>query len=836
MKLYLYLIVLGFLLLIGNSSAQKTDTDKNTFFDAEYFLISEDYTDALLSYLQLHKNAPDNGNINYRIGLCLLNINGRKTEAIEYLENAVDKISKKYTESHFNETAAPPQTLFLLGTAYQINNQLDQAESYFKNYKEYLNIKDVYEIDFVDKQIKSCETARKYMSEPAKLESRILDDIVPQRAANFNPVLSADGDMLIFVYSLKSYAAVYMVRKQDNNWTNRVNITSQLMSDGDCYPTSITSDGKTLYLIKKTNYESDIYVSQFDGEMWTPVEKLSKPINSNNVESHAGISADGNTLYFTSNRRNGLGGLDIYRSRKNTKGKWGEPENLGNTINTKYNEDTPFILDDGKTLFFASQGHDGMGGFDTYKSVNQGENNWSVPQNLGYPWNSTDNNVFFYPIENGEKALYAGIIDKEETRNSIKELSLLRPEKNLESKIKLKGIISFQDNTNPNNSITIEISDRDGTIIDESLVARNMQTGEFSTMVDPGKYTLVAKADNYDSKSETVEIDEDYNRSDFIVNFDLMLEEVSSGEYINIKNVFFDYNSSTINQFAQLEIERLYRIMMQYPELHIEVIGHSDSKGNTDYNFELSAKRASSVIEYLVSKGVEPTRFLSKGVGELENIAINRNPDGSDNPEGRKRNRNVSIKILKSGNQNFMVEPNQVPDHLKPKSQTIYSILLVKSDAALDNSYFKDINSIITEGIVEVNNNSEYLYSFGKFYSINQAKDVLQSQFLSKFTDASIVNADTMEILLGQTSQIVGSSTYKFGIQIHAFKNPNNAKRIEKLSDYRVIKCNDGFYRVIFGNYNSRKEATEYLKYLRENEYKGAFIVDYELLNKTISN
>lgn len=835
MKLYLYLIVIGLVFSFGNSSAQKSNTDKNTFFDAEYFLISEDYTDALLAYLQLHKNDPDNGNINYRIGLCLLNINGRKTEAIEYLENAVNNISEKYTESHFNETDAPPQTLFLLGTAYQINNQLDEAESSFIYYKEYLNIKDVYEIDFVDKQIQSCETARKYMSEPAKLESRILDDIIPQRAGNFNPVLSADGDMFIFAYSLKFYAAIYMVRKENNNWTNRVNITPQLMSDGDCYPTSITGDGKTLYLVKKTNYGSDIYVSHFDGDMWNPVEKLGKPINSNNVESHAGISTDGNILYFTSNRKNGLGGLDIYRSRKNAKGKWEEPENLGNTINTKYNENTPFIMEDGKTLFFASQGHDGMGGFDTYKSVNQSGNNWSVPQNLGYPWNTTDDNVFFYPIGNGEKALYAGIIDRKETQVSIKEISLLKPENILKSKIELKGIISFQDNASSNNSLKIEISGLDGTIIDESLVVMNLQTGEFSTMVSPGKYLLKAKADNYETKSETVEIDDDYSRSDFIVNFDLMLEEVSSGEYINIKNVFFDFNSSAINQIAKLEIERLYRIMMQYPELHIEVIGHSDSKGNTDYNFKLSAKRANSVIEYLVDKGVDPTRFLSKGVGELENVAINQNTDGSDNPEGRKRNRNVSIKILKSENQDIVVEPIPVPDHLKPKSQTIYSILLVRSDKALDNSYFNDINSIITEGVEEVNHNSKYVYMFGKFYSINQAKEVLQSQFLSRFANASIVDADAMEVLPGQTRQISGSSSFKFGIQIHAFKNPNNAKKIENLSDYRIHKCNDGFYRIIFGNYYNRKEATKGLKYMRDNGYTDAFIVDCELLSKKIS-
>ncbi|MCF8380231.1 MAG: OmpA family protein [Bacteroidales bacterium] len=832
MKLKPFLLGLGIILSIGHSFAQKNEDDKSVFLDAEYFLLSEDYSDALPAYLQLLKKDKGNGNLNYRIGLCLLNINGRKTEAIEYLENASTKISNKYIESHFNESYAPPQVLFLLGTAYQINNQFDEATSAFNEYKNHLNLKDVYEIDFVDKQIRSIETARKYMSEPLRLNSRSLEDLIPPRAANFNPVLSADGNTLIYVYSLKFYLAVYMIQKKDGQWTSRVNITPQLMSDGDCFPTSITGDGKTLYLIKETNFESDIYLSRFENGLWTAIEKLDKPINSNNVESHAGISADGNTMYFTSNRKNGMGGLDIYRSIKDSKGKWGEPENLGSTINTIYNEHTPFILPDNKTLFFSSQGHDGMGGFDTYKSVYQGENGWSVPQNLGYPWNTTDDNTFLYPIENGEKALYAGIIDKNERQASIKELSLSAAEHTRNEKIELKGVISLQDNAITDDNLILEIRNPDGKELEISPVIADINTGEFSIFLKPGKYTLTAKSENHTSRSETVIISDDYNRSEFVVNFDLIQNDVSSGDYVIIKNVFFDYDNYKLNNAAQLEIERLSIIMEQYPELQIEIIGHSDSKGNADYNFELSSKRAKSVVNYLVNNGISPSRLVNKGVGELDNIAINQNPDGSDNPEGRKQNRNVSIKILSSATKNIVIEPIQVPDYLKPKSKSIYTILLLKSDKAIDNSYFKDINSIITEGVEESSNQFNYVYSFGKFYSIRQAEELLDSKFLIKFPEAKIVNSDSLEVLLENTSQIAGLSSFNLGIQVHAFKNPDNAKRIKNLSDYRVYKCNDGYYRIVFGNYKNREEALEGLDYMRANGYKDAFIVDYQLLNK----
>lgn len=835
MNLKFYLLVgIGLLFYCGASLAQKTDADRSLFLDAEYFLISEEYTDALMAYMQLQKNDPNNGNLNFRIGLCLLNIDGRKTEAISYLENASTRISEKYTESHLNETNAPPQVLFLLGTAYQINNQFEEANSAFVDYKNYLNIKDVYEIDFVDKQIRSIETAKKLMSEPVKLESKVLDDLVPQRAANFNAILSADGNTFIFVYSLKFYLAVYMIQKKDSIWTSRINITPQLLSDGDCYPTSITGDGKTLYLTKTNNFESDIYVSYFENGMWTPILKLEKPINSNYFESHAGISADGNTLYFTSNRKNGLGGLDIYRSVKNSKGKWDEVVNLGNTINTIYNENTPFILPDNKTLFFSSQGHEGMGGFDTYKSVYQGDDNWSVPQNLGYPWNTTDDNTFLYPIENGDKALYSGTIDKNEGFASIKELSLTHIVDPRKTKIELKGNISFQDNAITDNQIQLEIKDDKGRKIDESLININSSTGDFSTMIIPGKYTLTALAENYKSKTETVIINEDYNRSDFITSFALELNEVSDGEYLIIKNVFFDYDSYSLNNAAKLEIERLYSIMERYPELQIELKGHSDSKGSADYNFELSSKRANAIIEYLSQKGVDLKRLISVGVGELENIAINLNPDGSDNPEGRKQNRRVSIRILKNENQNIVVEPINVPDYLKPKSSEIYTIILLNSDKPINNSFFKAINAIVTEGVDETNSNSKYIYSFGKFYSKSQAEDMLKSNFLSKYKNAQIVKADSLELMVKKSSQIAGSSSFNLGIQLHAFKNPENAKRIENLADYTVYKCNDGFYRVVFGNYLSREEAVLGLEYLRKNGYKDAFIVNYEQLNKVV--
>ena len=833
-NLYYFFIGLGLILSSEISLAQKNDENKNLFLDAEYFLVSEDYQDALTAYLTLISENPKNANLNYRIGLCLLNINGQKSRATEYLKKSCNNISDKYLESSYNETYAPPEALFLLGTAYQIINELDLAEAAFEEYKNYLDVKDVYEIDFVNKQIKSCATARKYMAEPVKIQSRNLEGIIPQYEATFNPVLSTEQNMFIYMTKEKFYDAIWMVRKQKDSWSNPVNITPQLMSDGDCYPTSITGNGEVLYLVRMTNYGSNIYVSNFEGSVWSPIKKLNKPINSKYFETHAGISSDGNTLYLSSNKKGGFGGQDIYTSKKNEQGKWEEPKNLGGSINTPYNEGTPFILPDGMNLYFSSQGHEGMGGFDTYKSVNQGGNRWSVPQNLGYPWNTTDDNTFLYPIENGEKALYSGIIDNKEQQSSIKELSLLITKSIYDLKVNLIGSIHFQDNNKADNSLKIEVREKEGGIITENIHL-NSNTGEFSLVVSPGIYSLTAIADKYEDKTVTVEIRKDYNRSDFPVNFELIPEEIASGEYIIIKNVLFDFNSYELDRIAQMEIERLYSIMIQYPELYIEVAGHTDSKGNADYNFELSSKRAQAVIQYLVSNGIDPIRFISKATGELESIAFNQNPDGSDNPEGRKHNRNASIKILKSSNSNIVVEPIPVPDYLKPKNIPVYTVMLVRSDKSLDNSYFKDINNVVSNGVNEMFHNSIYIYTIGRFYSIIQAEEVLHSRFFSKFKDAKIINVENQESYTSHTSLISESSSEKYGIQIIAYRNPVNSRRFEHLSDYRISKCNDGFYRVIYGDYKTKSEAREELNYIKGRGYEDAFIVDFSLI-ESISN
>jgi outer membrane protein OmpA-like peptidoglycan-associated protein len=812
-----------------NIFGQQEEHLRTYFEDAEYFLMSEDYNEALNAYQKLNNENPENANINYRIGLCYLNIPGQKTKAIPFLEKAVKNISEKYFESTFNETTAPVQSLFLLATAYQINNDFDLARSTFNEYKTHLKVNDVYEIDFVDKQIESCNTAEQLMKEPINIKSTILEDIVPQIRPNFNPVLSANGLVMVFATEERFYDAVWMIQKANNRWGNPVNISPQIGSDGDTYPCSLSPDGKTLYLVRTNNYGSNIYVSNFEGMVWSPMRKLSKPVNSKYFESHACISPDGKTLYFSSNRKGGIGSQDIYKSELDSRGNWGEAINLGPEINTIYNEITPFLAKDGKVLYFASQGHKGMGGFDSYRSVIQNDGSYSQPVNLGYPINSTDDNMFVYPVEDNKKFLYAGDINEESKKASIKEIEIVPFL--LVKNIVLKGNVVALDNpAELDSSITVEIINlRDNNVI--GIFKPDPKTGNFQSSLPSGDFELVASGPTYKASKKNLNIPEDFERSEISVNLQLTPIEVSSGEYVVIKNIFFAYDSYKLEQDALLEIERLYQVMIKYPDLFVEVIGHTDSRGTAKYNLELSDKRVHAIINYLNTKGIAKTRFVSRALGESKDIARNINPDGTDNPEGRRLNRSAEIKILQPDNFNIVVEAMKVPDYLKPSLSGTYTILLTSSSTPLSSNKFGDFKSITEDDVHEEFSGSAYHYTLGRFYSRIHAMEILKSIALNDYPNAKVVNLNELPQYSNSSALFNSESIGKlYGIQLYALKQPTDMSEFKNLDNVTMIKCSDGLYRIVYGKFTTKEEAVSELPELSLKGFKDVFVIDYSMI------
>jgi hypothetical protein len=227
-----------------------------------------------------------------------------------------------------------------------------------------------------------------------------------QGSINDNPVVSFDGNTIVYTERRGKVNAIFCSRKESGTWKPPIEITVSLNAGEDCSSSSLNSDGTKLFLYKTDNFDGAIYSSDYINGSWTPIKKLNKNINTKFYESHAAISSDSKKLYFTSNREGGLGNLDIYVSEKDATGDWGSAVNLGSSINTPFNEDTPFITRNDSVLYLCSEGHNSMGGFDIFESEKI-SNGWKTPVNMGYPLNTTDDDKFFEPANNGQNAYYS---------------------------------------------------------------------------------------------------------------------------------------------------------------------------------------------------------------------------------------------------------------------------------------------------------------------------------------------------------------------------------------------------------------------------------------------
>ncbi len=490
------LILLFLVSVITNdlfSQAAARIDNRLTFADAESWILFEDYNEALQLYLQLIKSYPTNSNLKYRIGQCYLYIPGQKELSIGYLEDAVQHINTKYKEGRFKETGAPYDALYYLANSYRINNQLDRAIETYELFKKNMDT-DIYNEEVVDQQIQSCRNAKELMGIPFYEKEINLGNDINDDNSEYNPVISEDENTLVFTKSLAFYNAIMYTIKANGVWSGPQNLNEPLKIDveRDLFPTSLSSDGKTIYLYGPEDYDGVIFTTTFESGTWGPLVRLNDNINTKYWESHATISHDNKKLYFTSNRKGTIGGLDIYVSERDSSGDWGPAVNLGPAINTPQNEETPFLSKDDKTLYFSSRGHFNIGGYDIFYSSLLDDGKWSAPLNVGYPLNSTDDDVFFNPVNEG----YVGYFAKYDP-NGYGEQDIYRVEIFSEEhprKFIIRGIVKVAD-------LIISAEDRvrisamniknpDQTII----VYSNPETGEYEFQLPQGKYELTYDA------------------------------------------------------------------------------------------------------------------------------------------------------------------------------------------------------------------------------------------------------------------------------------------------------------------------------------------------------
>ncbi len=512
----LHLTVALFLttLFFSKSIAQNTSELREYFVEAESYFLFEEYVDALPLYQRILAQDPENYNVKYKIGICYLNDPYQFNRSVDYLEDASKHINSKYKVNNFKERLAPPDVIFYLGQAYRKNNDIEKAVIRFNEFKNTVD-PEIFDFAVVNDELSSCKSAIKQQKNPVYEVSTNLGDAINSRFAETRPVISGDGKTLVFTRKLQFYDGVFLShRKSDGSWTSPENLTPFLGLDGNSYTTGISYSGDEILVYRSDNFDGNIYSSKkVDGE-WQPLVKLGDNINTKYWESHASFSPDGKSLYFTSNRRGGYGGLDIYRSERNPDGSWGEAVNLGPIVNSPSNEDTPFMSPKDNKLFFSSLDHNGMGGYDIFITELIGPGKWSKPINMGYPFNTTDDNLFFCPvsIEN-----YTGIWSNynKETTYGLMDLCWAEVYNEiLPREFKLSGTVSAADlKLLADKNITATLIDtKQGKIVGQASVD---EAGNYSINTLQGEYQLLIDGEGIDPV--TVPIVLKYNQESDII-------------------------------------------------------------------------------------------------------------------------------------------------------------------------------------------------------------------------------------------------------------------------------------------------------------------------------
>jgi len=484
------IIIFLFLFAVLLLNAQYSSEDRDNFLFGEYYLEAGLYADALDFYYLVHKNHPENANFNYRMGQCYLNIPGDEAGALPFLEKAVKEINQNYVAGKLKRPGAPAEAWLLLGDAYYWNDDLQKAEEAYLKYKE-LSSGKKKDMELAGQKIRQLTIAEKYNDTAFEIEEYNLGYEINSKYDDYYPVISGDGNTLVYTSYRPPLEKIFLSEKKGDEWTKPKDITRQTGSDGDCYSAALNYYGDELYLIRQMRRSSDIYVSNLKKGRWTGMKKLNRQINSRNFETSLCLSRDGNTMYFSSDRKKGMGGFDLYKASRNDE-EWDNVENLGKIINTEYNEEFPSLADDDKTLFFSSQGHENMGGMDIFYSERSGINTWTTPQNVGPPLNTIGNDIYVsftrdgkaaYSSQTSEEGYGRGDLYRIDFSESLKlaerlqkreeeELALAQEKEAL--KEALKKELNEEVNKNLHEDINDEVND-EYSIEEEEIIAKDIK-------------------------------------------------------------------------------------------------------------------------------------------------------------------------------------------------------------------------------------------------------------------------------------------------------------------------------------------------------------------------
>lgn len=382
----------------------------------------------------------------------------------------------------------------------------------------------------------------------------------------------------------------------------------------------------------------DLFISRQNGRGWSKPQNIGKGVNTSNWESQPSLSADGNTLYFirAPKKRDKEANQEIYMSKRDEDGNWSTAIKLPGTVNTPYREETVLIHPDGHTLYFSSNGHPGMGGLDIFLSRKDENGNWGKPKNLGYPINTPNDENSLMVSTSGELAYFSSNMDGGFGSFDLYSFELYEDARPMEVTY-MKGKVFDKETKKPLGAV-FELIDLEGGELVYSAQSDEVN-GEFLIPITYGKdYALNVEEDGYLFYSENFQMRESQKEEPYIMNVPLMKVEV--GSELVLRNVFFETDEYVLKPESKVELDKLILFLNQNPAVKIEVEGHTDNQGNEGHNRTLSTQRAKSVYTYLIANGIDKDRLEYKGYAADRPLSTN------DTEEGRANNRRTSVRIV----------------------------------------------------------------------------------------------------------------------------------------------------------------------------------------------
>ncbi len=643
MRRHLYIVYIIFVslatILPNSMQAQKQSKAAALCEKAKHYMQSHDFSKAMSLLNQAQQKDPNYSDI-YIMKGDIYNFDLKSDSAMICYQKAIEIIGDP-----------DPMLYFIAGNEGAKSGNYEYA---LKTLQLFLQKGLQYSEVHADAQktIANCKFAIEAIKNPRRYDLVNLGSAINSEWDELLAAITADDEQIVFTVKRPrdkgticafclNEEDLYFSKRLNGSWLQREALSAPIKTGYNEGAQALSPDGKyLLYTMCDADFgigSCDLYWAKKIGDKWSRPRNFGAPVNSTAWESQPTMGSDGQTIYFASSRPGGYGGMDIWKTTMNSEGDFSIPENLGPTINTPGDDAAPFIHSDGRTLYFASNGRVGMGGYDLYYSTLLADGSWSEPENLGYPINSPADEINIFINSSGTMAYMAS--DKDGGFGGLDLYCFELDDQLRPSPVTyIKGSVRDAFSKQPVQA-KIEMIDLNTKQV-VSSTSSDPETGSYLACVHTGSNIMLNVSNpGYPFYSENFQIEKSYTELSPYLK-DIFLQPTDVGTVVTLNNVFFDFDKSDLKEESYVELDKLVEFLRSNT-IRIEIGGHTDDQGTDEYNDRLSESRAKSVRDYIVSKGIDGKRLEYKGYGKHKPVAEN------STEEGRAANRRTEFKIIR---------------------------------------------------------------------------------------------------------------------------------------------------------------------------------------------